>query len=191
MKSEISLKTTKILILTIISVSLPLTINQVASVYISLVAAQNISSTEEEGQGGGKQTLHITKDATNSYTIFSGASFIGSFDTTYSIVGGVSSINTSKELVIYTIIEDFGSSPTIGYINTTTSSISSGFQTNPNQPTLLNPFANEEAINEKIRKEISAAIDSAAQSNFANGEIKCTFGTSLDEFKCDFHGLVG
>lgn len=178
------------MILTIISVSLSLTINQVASVYIPLVAAQNISSTEQEGQGGGKQTLHITKDATNSYTIFSGASFIGSFDTTYSIVGGVSSINTSKDLIIYTIIEDFGSSPTIGYINAT-SSISSGFQTNPNQPTLPNPFANEEAINEKIRKEISTAIDSAAQSNFANGEIKCTFGTSLDEFKCDFHGLVG
>ena len=56
-----------------------------------------------------------------SYIISSGASFIGAFDITYSITGSVSSMGASKDLIISTITEDFGNSPTIGYVNNTSS----------------------------------------------------------------------
>src|SRR5215204_7013414 len=43
------------------------------------------------GGGGGaqqqQQTIHITKDGTNSYVLSGGSSSVGSFDTTYRVVG--------------------------------------------------------------------------------------------------------
>jgi hypothetical protein len=133
----------------------------------------------------------MTKDATNSYTIYSGASFIGAFDTTYSITGSARSMEASKDLVISTITEDFSNSPTVGYVNNT-SSPSPAYQTNLGQPGLPNPFATKAAIDEKIRIEITTlSIDNAAKSTSAEGEIKCIFGSSLDDFKCSFHRLSG
>jgi hypothetical protein len=58
-------------------------------------------------------------------TISSGASFVGSFDTTYSIVGGIGSMAAYKDLIISTITEDFDNSPTVGYVNNTSSSSAS------------------------------------------------------------------
>ena len=135
----------------------------------------------------GDTTLHIIKDATNSYTISSGASFIGAFDTTYSIKGSGSSMGASKDLIISTITDDFGNSPTIGYVNNT-SSPSPASQSNLNQSGLSNPFAAKAAIDERIRNEITSSIDNAAAES-AEGEIKCIFGSSLDDFKCSFHRL--
>ncbi|HEX5892308.1 MAG TPA: hypothetical protein VFY41_05550 [Nitrososphaeraceae archaeon] len=167
---------------TIISVSLLLAITLVTSLYVVSAYAQNLTQNEENS---GRQTLHIIKDATNSYTISSGTSFVSAFDTTYSIIGGVSSIEESKDLLISTIIEDFSDSPTIGYINnTSTSSVS---QTSLNQSSLPNPFATKDVIDEKIRNELTASIDDAAKSDSADGEIKCIFGSNLDDFKCSFH----
>jgi hypothetical protein len=140
--------------------------------------AQNITQSEET-------TLHITKDATNSYTISSGASFIGAFDTTYSITGSVRSMDASKDLIVSTITEDFGNSATIGYVNNT----SSPSQANLDQPGLPNPFATKADIDEKIRNEITTSIDNAAKSNGVEGEIKCIFGSNLDDFRCNFHRL--
>ncbi|CAN5422753.1 hypothetical protein BH18THE2_BH18THE2_06710 [soil metagenome] len=178
-----------ILTITIISVSLLVALSPTALLHMTSVFGQNnITSSEEKGAGGtGGQTLHITKDATNSYTISSGASFVGSFDTTYSVVGGVSPMDASKDLIVSTITEDFGTSSTIGYVNNTSAS---GSQANPTQLTLLNPFATKEDIDEKIRNEITASIGNAVKSNFTEVEIKCIFGSSLDDFKCGFHGLI-
>lgn len=167
---------------TIISVSLLLAITLVTSLYVVSAYAQNLTQNEKNS---GRQTLHIIKDATNSYTISSGTSFVSAFDTTYSIIGGVSSIEESKDLLISTIIEDFSDSPTIGYINNT--STSSASQTSLNQSSLPNPFATKDVIDEKIRNELTASIDDAAKSDSADGEIKCIFGSNLDDFKCSFH----
>jgi hypothetical protein len=171
--------TLKISMLTAISVSFSLALIT-TSPYVMLASAQNFTQSDET-------TLHITKDATNSYTISSGASYMGAFDTTYSITGSVSSMDRSKDLIISTITEDLGSSPTIGYVNNTGSSSS---QANLNQPGLPNPFATRADIDEKIRAEITSSIDNAVKSNSANGEIKCIFGSSLDDFKCSFHRLT-
>lgn len=172
---KISTKTT-------ISFSLLLVVILAASLYITSAFAQNLTQGEENSR---EQTLHIIKDATNSYTISSGTSFVSAFDTTYSIIGGVSSIEESKDLLISTIIEDFSDSPTIGYINNT--STSSASQTSLNQSSLPNPFATKDVIDEKIRNELTASIDDAAKSDSADGEIKCIFGSNLDDFKCSFH----
>jgi hypothetical protein len=177
-----------ILTITIISVLLLVFLSPTALQMTSVFGQNNITSSEEIGAGGtGGQTLHITKDASNSYTISSGASFVGSFDTTYSVVGGVSPMAASKDLIISIITEDFGTSSTIGYVNNTNAS---GSQANPTQLTLPNPFATKEDIDEKIRNEITTSIGNAVKSNFTEGEVKCIFGFSLDDFKCRFQGLI-
>ncbi len=75
--------------------------------------------------GGQQSTIHITKDGTNSYVISGGSSSIGSFDTTYRVVGERSAMRSAEDLIISTITSDFSSSPTIGYVmvgNTTSAS---------------------------------------------------------------------
>ena len=176
-------KIMKISSITVILTSLLLAVLLEASHSISSVIAQNTTESEEDTR---KQTLHIIKDATNSYAISSGSSFIGAFDTTYSILGNVSSMKADKDLIISTIIEDFGKSPTIGYVNNTGTS-PTGSQTNLTQPLLPNPFATKNAIDEKIRSEITTSIDNVVKSGPFEGEIKCIFGSSLDDFNCSFH----
>jgi hypothetical protein len=68
------------------------------------------------GGGGQEQRIHITKDGTNSYVLSGGSSRVGSFDTTYIVVGERGAIRTAENLIISTITEDFRSSPTIGYV---------------------------------------------------------------------------
>jgi hypothetical protein len=58
--------------------------------------------------------IHITHDGTNSYTISGGSSSVGSFDITYRVAGESSAIMSAENLTIYTIIDDFSSSPTKG-----------------------------------------------------------------------------
>jgi hypothetical protein len=168
--------------LAIVSVSLLLAVIPEVPMHTISTVAQNI--TQNEGNTGA-QILHIVKDTTNSYTISSGASFIGAFDTTYSIIGSVGSMKAYKDLIISTIIDDFGNSPTVGYVNN--SIIPSASQTNLTQPSLPNPFATKDAIDEKIRSEITSSIDNAPKSKPVEGEIKCIFGSSLNDFKCSFH----
>jgi hypothetical protein len=55
-----------------------------------VLSQTNTSTEKEDANQLGNQTLHIIKVAINSYTITSDASFIGSFNTTYQIVGDVS-----------------------------------------------------------------------------------------------------
>jgi hypothetical protein len=167
--------------LAIISVSLLLAIIPEVPTHTISTVAQNI--TQNEGNTG--EVLHIVKDTTNSYTISSGASFIGAFDTTYSIIGSVGSMKAYKDLIISTITDDFGNSPTVGYVNN--SIIPSASQTNLTQPSLPNPFATKDAIDEKIRIVITSSIDNAPTSKPVEAEIKCIFGSSLDDFKCSFH----
>jgi hypothetical protein len=146
------------------------------------VSAQQTGSAEQQQGGGTETTLHITKHATNTYTIRSTASFTGTFDTTYLIQGSLGLMNASRNLIISTIITDFDNSPTIGYIKTMTKQAGTS---------IVNPFANKETINEKIKDEIDTSIQNAVKSSIADGEIKCTFGMEVNDFKCSFHSLVG
>jgi hypothetical protein len=166
---------------------LSLAISLTAFQYMSSVLGQINTLTEnEEARQSGNQTLHITKVATNSYTIASDASFMGLFNTTYHVVGGVESMDVSKDLIISTITQDFDALHVAGYVDDT--STSSRYQVIPNERNLPNPFATKGVIDEKIRSEIATSIESALKSDIAHGEIECIFGSSLDDFRCSFHG---
>jgi hypothetical protein len=140
---------------------------------------------------GQQQTIHITKHGTNSYVISGGSSSVGSFDTTYRVVGERSAIRASEDLIISTITSDFSSSPTIGYVmvgNTTTTTAGAADAT-----TLPNPFATPEQITERITSDLRRVI-SEAENNTPQGqhvEIKCDFGMTLDDMRCHYIPLVG
>jgi hypothetical protein len=130
-----------------------------------------------------QQPIHITKHGTNSYVISGGSSSVGSFDTTYRVVGERSTIRASEDLIISTITDDFSSSPTIGYITPGGTTTTTGAAP---EPTLPSPFATPEQITERITSELRRVI-SEAESNTPQGqhvEIKCDFGMTLDEMRC-------
>jgi hypothetical protein len=136
--------------------------------------------------------LYITKVATNSYAISSGSSSIGTFDTSYTILGNVTSIKNESGFVVTTITKDYDSSPTIGYVKLPAENSVEGETSSSSQPsTLANPFAENATINQKISTEIHKAIESSSKSNFTNVEIKCNFGVELSDWKCSTHGLLG
>jgi hypothetical protein len=141
--------------------------------------------------------VHLTKDTTNSYTISSGFTSIGTFDTTYTILGSITSIKNATDLIISTITKDYDSTPTIGYVRVAPqktaqgeASSSSSSPSSPQPSTIANPFADKATINQSITTEIQKAITSAAKSNFVNLEIKCHFGMDLSDWKCSSHDLL-
>jgi hypothetical protein len=137
--------------------------------------------------------VHITKYTTNSYTISSGFSSIGTFDTTYTILGNITSIQNARDLIISTITKDYDSTPTIGYVKVAPQKTAEGeASSSSSQPsTIPNPFADKATINQRITTEIEKAMESSAKSNFVNLEIKCDFGMDLSDWKCSNHGLLG
>ncbi len=136
--------------------------------------------------------VHITKYTTNSYTISSGFSSIGTFDTTYTILGNITSIQNARDLIISTITKDYDSTPTIGYVKVAPQKTAEGDASSSSQPsTIANPFADKATINQRITTEIEKAMESSAKSNFVNLEIKCDFGMDLSDWKCSSHGLHG
>jgi hypothetical protein len=137
--------------------------------------------------------VHITKYTTNSYTISSGFSSIGTFDTTYTILGNITSIQNARDLIISTITKDYDSTPTIGYVKVAPQKTAEGdASSSSSQPsTIANPFADKATINQRITSEIDKAMESSAKSNFVNLEIKCDFGMDLSDWKCSSHGLLG
>jgi hypothetical protein len=142
--------------------------------------------------GQQQQTIHITKDGTNSYVISGSSSSVGSFDTTYRVVGERSAIRASEDLIISTIISDFSTSLTAGYVmvgNTTTTTAGAAADT----ATLPNPFATTDQIVERITSDLRRVI-SEAENNTQQGqyvEIKCDFGMTLDDMRCHYIPLLG
>src|SRR5918998_3892304 len=136
--------------------------------------------------GQEQQTIHITKDGTNSYVISGGTSSIGSFDTTYRIVGERSAVRTSEDLIITTITSDYSSSPTMGYVSAGNMTATTTGGTADTGATLPNPFASPEQITERITSELRRVIGEA-EDNTPQGqlvEINCDFGMSLEEMRC-------
>jgi hypothetical protein len=143
--------------------------------------------------GQEQQTIHITKDGTNSYVLSGGTSSVGSFDTTYRIVGERSVVRTSEDLIITTITSDYSSSPTIGYVSAGNMTATTTGGTADTGATLPNPFASPEQITERITSEIRRVI-SEAENNTPQGqlvEINCNFGMTLDDMGCQSTPLVG
>jgi hypothetical protein len=141
------------------------------------------------GGGGQEQPIHITKHGTNSYVISGGSSSVGSFDTSYRVVGERSAIRASENLIIDTITDDFRRSPTIGYVSTGTTTGTAQDATT----TLPNPFATPEQITERITNDLRRVI-TEAENNTAQGqlvEIKCDFGMTLEDMRCHHNRLVG
>lgn len=132
-------------------------------------------------------SLHITKHSSNSYALSSGSSHIGSFDTTYNILGSVSSIKDSKDLITSTIINDYDKSPFIGYVIVQKGKSSDSSKS----PDLANPFADKTTINEKIKSEIQKSIDLTNKINTKEAVIKCDFGMEISKWNCITHGLIG
>ena len=156
----------------------------------SALAQQGTSTSETAGQLEQQTIIHITKDGTNSYLISGGSSSIGTFDTTYRIVGERSAVRTAENLIISTITDDFRNSPTTGYVRagTTTTNTGGTAQDTTTGATLPNPFATPEQITERITSELRRVIGSA-ENNTPQGqlvEIKCDFGMALDDMRC-FH----
>lgn len=133
--------------------------------------------------------LHITKHSANSYALSSGSSHIGSFDTTYTILGSISSIKQSQNLITSTIINDYDKSPFIGYViapKSKSSSLDSSKSTG-----LANPFADKATIKSKIKNEIQKSIDSTKKIKTKEAVIKCDFGMEVSKWNCITRGLLG
>jgi hypothetical protein len=130
------------------------------------------------------KSITLTSNSINLYSIPSTSVQVDKFLTNYTISGEISSINTSRDLITSTIINDFDSSPNIGYVksnNMATTSPNTG-----SQVTLPNPFVSTDTINQKITNETHNIIVAASTSNPAgkNVEIKCTFGDVLSNYIC-------
>jgi hypothetical protein len=128
--------------------------------------------------------ITLTSNSINVYSIPSTSVQVDKFLTNYTISGEISSINTSRDLITSTIINDFDSSPNIGYVksnNMATTSPNTG-----SQVTLPNPFVSTDTINQKITNETHNIIVVASTANPAgkNVEIKCTFGDVLSNYIC-------
>jgi hypothetical protein len=144
-----------------------------------------------EQQQQQQQTIHITKHGTNSYLLSGGSSSVGSFDTTYRVLGERSAIRASEDLIISTITSDFSSSPTIGYVRAANMTTTAGGTADA--ATLPNPFATPEQITERITSELRRVI-TEAENNTTQGqhmEIKCDFGMTLDDMRCHHVPSVG
>src|SRR5215213_6738848 len=149
---------------------------------IVIVATAAITTMPTPPAAAQQHTVHIIKDATNSYTLSGSSSSVGSFDTTYRIAGERSAIRSAENLIITTITEDFSSSPTIGYVMATNMTTSSAGATLPN------PFATPEQITERITNELRRVI-SEAENNTVEGqdvEVKCGFGMTLEDMQCHY-----
>jgi hypothetical protein len=128
--------------------------------------------------------ITLTSNSINVYSIPSTSVQVEKFLTNYTISGQISSINASRDLITSTIINDFDSSPNIGYVknnNIATSSPNTG-----SQVTLPNPFVSTHTINQKITNETHNIIMAASTSNPAGNSvvIKCTFGDVLSDYVC-------
>ena len=151
------------------------------------------AQTSSSSSASSFSAVHITKDTTNSYTISSGFTSIGTFDTTYTILGDINSMKNASDLIISTVTKDYDSTPTIGYVKVAPQKTAQGeanSSSSPQPSTIANPFADKATINQRIMTEIHKAIESAAKSNFVNLEIRCDFGMDLSDWKCSSHSLL-
>ncbi len=62
-------------------------------------------------------TIKVAKTTEGDFTVTNGASYVGSsFETTYSMRGTSTDFIKARDVLTSSILDDFGKSPTIGYI---------------------------------------------------------------------------
>ena len=171
---------------------LPLKESRILSIVFIFVVSFSINSetfgqysSEDGSPPSNHSQIVLSKVATGNTIIANKTSFVGGFDTTYSIIGNIKDIQDSKVLIIKSMIDDFSKSPTVGYVKVSKSiSNSTGTQ-------ITNPFASDEQIKLKIQDLLSKSIDSVTDSSIELLELKCFFGNSLDLFSCSVYSSLG
>jgi hypothetical protein len=138
-------------------------------------------------------TISVAKTTEGDFTVTNGATYVGSsFDTTYTMTGTATDFVKARDALTASILDDFGKSPTIGYVKTN----SNDTQANTNAIGLANPFASKEQIDEKVKSVLSYALDKIEHpvgitpNAEETREIKCKFGSVLDDFWCDIPTFV-
>src|SRR5215210_7022281 len=87
--------------------------------------------------------IKVAKTTEGDITVANGASYVGSsFETTYSMRGTTTDFIKARDALTSSILDDFGKSPTIGYIKMN----STGTQTNTNANENGKPFASKKQI---------------------------------------------
>jgi hypothetical protein len=130
---------------------------------------------------GNQSQIVLSKIATGNTLITNNTAYVGGFDTTYAITGNSNNIKDSKDLIITSIVEDFTKSANIGYVKISNSmSNSSGTQ-------IANPFASIDQITQKIQDLLDKSITQATNTGLV--EVRCSFGSSLDQFSCIMNSL--
>ena len=155
-------------------------------VFGGLICSTSVPAAAASAQSN--YTIKVAKTTEGNFTVINGTTYVGpSFETTYSMRGTTTDFIKAKDALTSFILEDFGKSPTIGYVKMN----STDTQTNTNVTGIANPFVSKEQIDEKVKSVLSYALDKIEHPVGItlkvgdSREIKCKFGNVLDDFWCD------
>lgn len=158
---------------------------------ILLLVSTSAPTSNAQNSGENPQSsLQISKLSTNSYQIVNETAYIKPFfDISYLISGSSNMLNNSQSIINSTIINDFLSSPTAGYIMQQNNSSNSTTNATDVFVNLPNPFVDQEKISNTIQQQLFEAIDSAIDIDYFEVDIKCTFGNKIQDWNCDVYSL--
>ena len=160
-------------------------------ILILLLINTSVPPSNAQKSGDNPQSsVQISKLSTNSYQIVNETAYIKPFfDTSYIISGSSNFLNNSQNIINSTIINDFLSSPTAGYIMEPNNSSNSTTNATNVLPALPNPFVDQATISATIQKQLFEAINSAVDIDYSEVDIKCTFGNKIQDWNCDVYSL--
>jgi hypothetical protein len=137
-------------------------------------------------------SIKVAKSADSDFTVTNGASYIGSsFQTTYKITGTQADFIKARDTLISSVTDDYGKSPTIGYIKMSKTGTQASGNATGNATGLANPFVSQDQVNAKIKSVLNYAIDkienpTGIQIQIGDTkEVKCQFGSVLEDYWCD------
>lgn len=162
-----------------------------SGVLVLLLVSMGVPASNAQNSGENLQSaVQISKSSTNSYQIVNETAYIKPFfDTSYIISGSSNFLNHSQNIINSTIINDFLSSPTAGYIMEPNNSSNSTTNATNVLPALPNPFVDQATISATIQKQLFEAINSAVDIDYSEVDIKCTFGNKIQDWNCDVYSL--
>jgi len=158
---------------------------------ILLIVSTSVPTSNAQNSGENPQSsVQISRLSTNSYQIVNETAYIKPFfDISYIISGSSNLLNNSQSIINSTIINDFLSSPTAGYIMEPNNSSNSTTNATNVLPALPNPFVDQATISATIQKQLFEAINSAVDIDYSEVDIKCTFGNKIQDWNCDVYSL--
>ena len=156
-------------------------------VILAIVYGLMYSTTMSAASVPSDYSIKVVKTSEGDFIVMNGASYVGPFETTYTMTGTAPNFTKAKDTLVTSIIDDFSKSSTIGYIKmNNTNNQSSG-----NITGLANPFVNQAQINQKITSVLTYALGKIEHPVGItppigeSREIKCKFGNILNDFWCD------